>query len=188
MRRLPLAALATAAGLFLADARQAAAQFQYQRPQTNPYGRPTVQPFINLGGRSSTVGIFSVQPNQNNPLLPGFAQQPGFGGVPQGQGLQQAFQLQQTGATMSLGGVPVAPTTGHGASFVNYGHYFPPVAARFAGLGVGGAVTPTGYATPGLGQAFNPGGAPGLFGTGGATVGGRTSGVIIGVPTRNTRR
>jgi len=105
MRHLMLAAAC------LALAAPARAQYPYVRPQTNPYNKPVVSPWINLNrGGNPAVNLYGlVQPQlETSSTL---------------TQLQQQQQALATGA-VALGGNQNLPTTGHPTRFLNYSHYF----------------------------------------------------------------
>jgi hypothetical protein len=119
-----LTATASAAAAWLALAVPAWAQqpgFPYQRPQTNPYGTPTVSPFVNLnrfGNPGVTYyGIVRPQLNTNANLIQ-LQQQQGYLAEQQALGIQ--------------GADPNLPTTGHPTQFFNYSHYFSNQSGRLA--------------------------------------------------------
>jgi hypothetical protein len=105
----------SAAAAWLVLAVPAWAQTGYVRPQTNPYGIPTVSPYVNLNR-------FAGNPGLNY-----------FGIVrPELQANANLAQLQQQTAALydqqALANIPGAdpnqPATGHTSRFFNYSHYY----------------------------------------------------------------
>jgi len=115
-----------AALLLLTGSSTAQAQFYY-RPQTNPFYRPPLSPYLNLA-RPGDAGINY------------------YGLVrPQVQDAQSIQQLQQQQLQLQQGATALDPTTGgvitgHPTRFGNYGHYF-------NYRGGAGALNTTGLAT-----------------------------------------
>jgi hypothetical protein len=121
MRKTFSLACLAAVGLCLGLGGQAAAQ-GYGRPQTSPWQRPTVSPYLNMtrGGNQAVNYFGLVRPQQDA-----------------ARSIQQ-LQLQQVQQQQALLGaqtfVPVSgedpqqaglPTTGHPVTFFNYSRYFP---------------------------------------------------------------
>ena len=130
MRRHVAAAVAIAALWGFWAVPRAQAQYTYQRPLTSPFYRPPVSPYLNLAnpGLNPAIGYYTI----TRPTLQIFGQL---------QQLQADVQNQRAG----LGTATQAQslTTGHGATFFNYSHYYTfPSAVR----GAGGAGTAGGRA------------------------------------------
>ncbi len=121
-------ALPVAVGLLLSVAgRPAQAQIIYQRPYTNPYGTPTVSPYLNLlrGGTLPGINYYGlVRPQfQTNAAL---------------RSLQNQVSANTTSIIDEQTGLPL---TGHPVQFLNTTHYF------FNTTGGPGTTTRTGAPT-----------------------------------------
>lgn len=111
MKQLTMA-LAVAGVLVCVNARPACAQGPYVAPMVNPYGRPTVSPYINLGrGGSAGINYYGLVRPQ---LQANAAMQ-----------LLQRNQLLEAQDLSLLATSPTAgPITGTSAQFMNFSHYY----------------------------------------------------------------
>jgi hypothetical protein len=84
----------------------------YVRPQTNPFPKPAVSPYLNLlrGGNPAInyYGLVRPQEDTATALLQ----------------LQQQQQQQMANQALLAAGDPTLPVTGHPTRFFNYSHYF----------------------------------------------------------------
>lgn len=124
-RNLYAASVALVAGLLLAPAT-AGAQFQYQRPVTNP--RPALNPILNMYRGSPVVNYYGVvRPQQQTARTL--------------QQLQQEFkELTPALPPATFGPEQAASpgvTTGHPVQFQNTATFFPQAGTRSGGM-VGG--------------------------------------------------
>jgi|SRR5438128_1478628 len=120
MKRIVLAC--TLAGLGLAaGASRADAQVFAPRQQYNPYARPTVSPYVNLGRGGNPAanyyGLIKPQMDANQQIQQLQLQQ--------NQMQQQGLPLEDQAGLGGLGGFGGGPFTGHNSQFGNYSHYFP---------------------------------------------------------------
>ncbi len=118
MKRLALTAIVVCA--WAGTVQPAQAQFIYTQPQTSPFYRPPVSPYLNVlrgGPLGAATGYFTI----TRPQIQAFGQI---------QALQSdLLSLQQgaaltppTGTTTTPGATGV--TTGHPVTFFNYGRYY----------------------------------------------------------------
>lgn len=130
MRRLLHGLALAVVGMAFLSPTVAHGQFRYVRPQTNPFGTPTISPYLNLGrGGNAGINYYAlvrpqVQAFQGIQMLE--AQQQSLA-----EQQQQAFSRFQTGAQIGV--------SGHRTYFFNYGHYFPRLTGQSQSIGtVGG--------------------------------------------------
>jgi hypothetical protein len=111
MTRLRYIALSTCGLLLALTAQPALGQNQVGRPPANPFGNPTVSPYLNLlrGGDPGVnyYGVVRPQMETRGALL---------------QLQQQSLSTQQ--AVQQVEASYVLPATGHPVMFQNYSHYY----------------------------------------------------------------
>jgi hypothetical protein len=159
MKRLAMWATAAALGAAL-SAGPARAQFgYYSQPQTSPFPRSPISPYLNLArGGNPAINYYGL-------VRPQIGFQQSIYGLQQqvtGLGQYQAYQSAQANSSA---------LTGHPTRFLNYSRYFMNSGAGSGTFpGAGGAGTPIqGVGNNPLGVGQNPlqrggGGAPGLPG------------------------
>lgn len=133
MRRLCTSMLVALGTLGILGVSQARAQFGYSKPPTSPFSQPAVSPYMNLtrGGNAAINYNTLVRPQ-----------------IDTGRALQQLqSQVNDQQILMGqLGGTPTGfdasaalPLTGHPVQFMNYAHYYSPVASRQGNTPTGGS-------------------------------------------------
>jgi len=127
MRLSTLAIPLSAALLVSLAGERATAQLTYQRPQTNPYGRPTVSPYLNLVRPGAAAGI-----NYYGLVRPEFQVNAAI------NALQQ--QVASNSADIATDQASGLPNTGHPTQFLNTSHYFQSTGGA-AGASRGGAAS-----------------------------------------------
>ena|SRR5947208_3277339 len=117
MKRLVLACTVAGLGL-VGGAPRAEAQGFAPRQQPNPFQRPTVSPYVNLGrgGNPAAAYYGIVKPQLET------TQQIQQLQLQQNQMTQFGLPLEEQGGMGGLGGYSL---TGHNSQFGNYSHYFP---------------------------------------------------------------
>ena len=130
-------------------AQSASAQLRYVRPQTNPYGNPTVSPYLNIAsGMNPAISYYGIV----RPTV-------------QTQQFEQTLIGPGGALTQQVTTTGVRPfVTGGSSTFMAFGGYF----NNINGAPLGRPAPPPGYAAP-LTPSATPigGGGGGLFGGGG---------------------
>ncbi len=130
MRRLRWPAAVLLALWLSVYADRAQAQFQYVRPQTNPYNTPILSPYLNLNrGGLPAINYFGL-------VRPQVETQQSL----QTLGQQQQILQQQLLSTTEMGR-PTEGASGHPTYFMNYSHYFPQMGRTVTG-GTSQTLTP----------------------------------------------
>src|SRR5262249_27849947 len=117
MKRIVLACTLAGLGLFGGAPLAQAQGFAPQRPP-NPFQRPTVSPYVNLGRGVNPAATYyglikpQMEANQQIQQLQ----------IQQNQLMQMGTPQEEQGAMGALGGYSI---TGHNSQFGNISHYFP---------------------------------------------------------------
>ena len=130
--------------VFIAAGARANAQ-GYVHPQTSPFPRPAMSPFLNLnrGGNSAAINYYGlVRPQQDTMTS-----------------LLQLQQMQQYGqGGFGLAGEQGIPVTGHASRFMIYSHYYYNQSGSQGSFGS----SRQNQASAGFGGGLGYGGAPGI--------------------------
>ncbi len=186
MKHRMMAWLATGTVVVLGTASAAQAQTLYG----NVY-QPAVSPYVWLGQRGGIAPGLNyynlVQPQLQlnaafggSPYLAGSGGYGGYGGLGATYGWGGAYTgmggAYGWGGPWAYGGLGVYPgiptgagaflATGHSAGFVNYGHYYPSLAARSGGFGYSGGYAPSMGGAVGGGMQNLPSGSQTTTSTG----------------------
>jgi hypothetical protein len=132
MKRVTTAALAALGLLGFLATGQARAQFTYQRPQTNPFGTPTVSPFLNMA-RGGNPAI-----NYNTLVRPQIQTQRSLQQLQTDVRQDELRMGQLTTAPAGIDPNAVLPYTGHPTQFMAQSHYFTTAAPRQSFPALGG--------------------------------------------------